>query len=305
MLGDMAIMELAKFLDASLSALDAKIKVGLSCDLNLARNAMGDSGLIAMINMFKRHAISIRVARLYGNDITDIGAARLADAIAKQDIAMEELHMSHNYLTASSLVAICLACASHRPGVSPCWLRLEHNCIAQPLKVLQLLHNYAWVITCTAENRKTCAPKHCVHCAGRMGAPQVHLFMVHTQRTEDAVYIPSADLREQIDVWWNSSAAWAHKAAKEAAKQADVESPSAEAECIVVESSSDSGEDSEARFSLHSHQSSISTSPESEVPGKAAAVQDVALKNIPEITPENTPAALLHINRFYRYRFCG
>jgi len=201
------MLELAKYVDTALTSASDSDKEGMWVNLELDCNNMGDSGLIALIDVLRSHSVSIRRARLYNNSLTDHGGARLASALRQQDHAVEELHLSHNRFTARTLVALCLTIASERQlSRVPCWIRLEHNRIAQPLKVLELLHNHAWISTCMAKNRSLCAPDRCVLCSGRREIiPRVHLFLLASQRHDaDNWYVEPAELRGEMLRWWTS-----------------------------------------------------------------------------------------------------
>jgi hypothetical protein len=204
-------------MDEVLNGMEWSDKDGMWANLELDHNNMSDISLIELIDVLSHHYVAIRRARLFNNFISDRGATRLARAIGQQEYALEEVHLSHNRLTARSLVAICLAVAAKRPAPGcnfPCWARLEHNRIGMPMKVLELLHHDAWVVTCQAKNRSCCGPGRCVRCVGGSDDPRVHLFLLSSQRDEEGVYVDFRELRAEIARWWNLVGQWKRPQAK-------------------------------------------------------------------------------------------
>lgn len=207
-LGDKWIAECATHLDGLLKAWPVAPKEAPRwTDLELNGNRMGDKGLSAVIDMLERHQVSIRRARLFRNNLTDIGIKRLADFICQQGLMLEELHLSHNQLTSSAVVHLCMAVVQHRvklnakgAGLRPgCWIRLERNQINNPGRVVKLIRKHAQIKICLATDLSDCGPK---RCAFFEGAPDVHLFMPDSEELHDELRIDEiSDILEEINNW--------------------------------------------------------------------------------------------------------
>lgn len=212
-LNDEQMVLLGRYLDELLPE-PAADDDGESCwaQVELAENAIGDKGLIAVLDSLERKRVSCKCIKLYRNRICDDGGLRLARAVSRQVSAVEEIHLSHNMFTARTLVALCMALAKHDgyPMVGrnrlyiPCWVRMEYNQIARPNDVLDMLRRDAPMIICTADNREDCGPWRCIQ-AGRTKAtvPKVHLFTVAAQARSRVNLEPPSDaiLREEIRKW--------------------------------------------------------------------------------------------------------
>jgi len=157
--------------------------------LELENNFISDSGLSAVLDVCKRGHVHFKRMRLYRNRLTDSAGERLALLLQSQESVVEELHLSHNWFTQRSLVAICMAIAAN-PAYprsqdgnfhTPCWVRLEHNLVDRPVEVLKMLRRDGKVRICDASDREHCSAQRCVNSEPGIGAPQVHLYVVDRQ----------------------------------------------------------------------------------------------------------------------------
>lgn len=211
-LGDDQTVALAKFVDQLLGgATKAEPPAEVLANVELAENAIGSPGLVAVLDALEKHHVSCKCLKLYKNKIGDEGGVRLARMVANQTSVVEELHLSHNVLTQRSLVALCMAMGKNDGypllGRSrlyiPCWLRLEYNSIARPLEAVDILRREGEVPICLAENRDECGPWRC-SCAGRTqrGIPKVHLFTIAVQsRSNRPAAQEDTELREEMRRW--------------------------------------------------------------------------------------------------------
>jgi len=238
-LTDEQMVLLGRFLDELLPE-PAADSEGESCwaQVELAENAIGDKGLIAVLDSLERKRVSCKCIKLYRNRICDDGGLRLARAVSRQVSAMEEIHLSHNMFSARTLVALCMALAKHDgyPMVGrnrlyiPCWVRMEYNQIARPNDVLEMLRRDAPMIICTADNREDCGPWRCIHASrDKAKVPKVHLFTIAAQaRSRVNQEAPSdAVLREEIRKWGGNVLPPAGPAARAAPKTGPGASPKA------------------------------------------------------------------------------
>jgi len=212
--GDDQMVALGRFLTTLLGGKSESAPSGggeVCANVELAENAIGSTGLMAVLDALEKNHVSCKCLKLFKNKIGDEGGFRLARVVANQATAVEELHLSHNALTQRSLVALCMAIGKHDayPQLGrnrlyiPCWLRMEYNHISRPLEVVEVLRRDGEVSICTAENREECGPWRCSH-AGRTtrGVPKVHLFTISVQSRNHRPGIQDdAELREDIRRW--------------------------------------------------------------------------------------------------------
>ncbi|CEL92088.1 unnamed protein product [Vitrella brassicaformis CCMP3155] len=164
-----------------------------------------NSGTIAVMNAFislarrlmepappRQIHLDIRILKLYRNHISDTGATAIADLIRALPTALEELHLSHNHLTARGAKAIIEAFddgrkrglyPKNRGGPFPVWLRMENQITPGGIDGREL--NEFLVsrkITFCQEmgrdgGRETCGTKFCKHWDTRRGesCPLLHL----------------------------------------------------------------------------------------------------------------------------------
>eukprot|EP00746_Dinoflagellata_sp_MGD_P086643 gnl/MRDRNA2_/MRDRNA2_34315_c0_seq1.p1 gnl/MRDRNA2_/MRDRNA2_34315_c0~~gnl/MRDRNA2_/MRDRNA2_34315_c0_seq1.p1 ORF type:complete len:712 (-),score=132.37 gnl/MRDRNA2_/MRDRNA2_34315_c0_seq1:157-2292(-) len=200
--GDDQMSDLAKFLGNLLKPAEGK---NIYSTIDLSENAIGNKGLVAIVNVLERYEVQVKCLKLYKNRIGDEGATRLAELIKVQVEPMEELHLSHNLLTGLTLVTLCLAFHRHKYQAYPyrgrqnvflpCWVRLEYNYISNPRLCVDLLRKDAGVRICLAEDRDACGPWRC--CQQNYmskGVPSVHLFSV--QNAQKRVLHPQSQESE-------------------------------------------------------------------------------------------------------------
>lgn len=104
---------------------------------------------------------NLRVLRLYKNKIDDEGAADLAEFCAKRP-GIEQIHMSHNLITAIGIEKLVTSAESSRKKDQyPLWLRVEHNMVENPEKVFRELEERLKV--CQRPDERRCTPQECAH----------------------------------------------------------------------------------------------------------------------------------------------
>jgi hypothetical protein len=108
----------------------------LNCSImNLSRNEIGDYAIREITTFFIQEGIPVQMMKLYKNWISDDGMRAVGDLIKfSPDPVVQEIHLSHNYITQDGALAILQAvqeskrypCNRGREG-SPLWLRMENN----------------------------------------------------------------------------------------------------------------------------------------------------------------------------------
>uniref|UniRef100_A0A7S4QYS0 RING-type domain-containing protein n=1 Tax=Alexandrium monilatum TaxID=311494 RepID=A0A7S4QYS0_9DINO len=133
-------------------------------EVDFSQNELSAGGLNLVLEVCKR-CPKLRVLKLYKNQIDDGGAEGLAE-LCRQCPAIEEMHLSHNRLTAVGVEILITAAEQARPNhVSPLWLRLEQNEVADPDAVFRDLASRLNVchrdeVRCTV---RSCCKKSKVH----------------------------------------------------------------------------------------------------------------------------------------------
>eukprot|EP00927_Polykrikos_kofoidii_P078958 TRINITY_DN7575_c0_g1_i1.p1 TRINITY_DN7575_c0_g1~~TRINITY_DN7575_c0_g1_i1.p1 ORF type:complete len:754 (-),score=128.23 TRINITY_DN7575_c0_g1_i1:90-2351(-) len=210
-LGDDHMIALGRFMEDLLEKHSMSSTNAVVANVELAENAIGSTGLTAVLDALEKYNVNCKCLKLYKNKIGDDGGTRLARMVTNQATAIEELHLSHNVLTQRSLVAICMAMGKHEgyPQLGrsrlymPCWLRMEYNLISRPLDVVEALRRDGEVPICTADVRDECGPWRCSR-AGRSpaGVPKIHLFTIAVQcRNHRPSNNDEIELREEIRRW--------------------------------------------------------------------------------------------------------
>lgn len=205
----------------------------LWANLELNDNDAGDAAVTAMLDTLEAHQVSIKRADLRGNGITDRSALRLALAIYQQPLRVEEVDLSCNGLSSRSLIGLCMGVAQNRRTVAisaltmPCWLRLESNCIADPIDVLRMLRSRTQISSCVAVDRRACGPQYCTHCRDDLHGPAIHLYALPSQRLETQVHVNEVDLADEVK-FWEQSPSW-----KALSRRLD-ERPGAERLCVLL-----------------------------------------------------------------------
>ncbi|CAE6962237.1 unnamed protein product [Symbiodinium sp. CCMP2456] len=104
-------------------------------EVDLSRNLFGLSGLRSII-YFLRQQRHLRVLKLYRCGLDD-ESAELLSRFCLECGTLEEVHLSHNRFTAYGAAFLARALERNRNfSQIPIWLRLEHNAIEKPEKVL-------------------------------------------------------------------------------------------------------------------------------------------------------------------------
>mmetsp|Transcript_39379 Transcript_39379/g.82054 ORF Transcript_39379/g.82054 Transcript_39379/m.82054 type:complete len:275 (+) Transcript_39379:44-868(+) len=104
-------------------------------EVDLSRNLFGLSGLRRIIDFLQQQR-HLRVLKLYRCGLDD-EAAELLSKFFLECRSLEEVHLSHNRFTAYGAAFLARALERNRDySQIPIWLRLEHNAIEKPEKVL-------------------------------------------------------------------------------------------------------------------------------------------------------------------------
>lgn len=129
-------------------------KKGPTCSsMNLSNNGLGDYAVGEIMKFLVKEAIPVLMMKLYKNWISDEGMRAIGDMIKfTPDPVVQEIHLSHNYVTQEGALAIFEAvressrypCSRGREG-SPLWLRMENNNIVwEPVFKMLSEWNFAW-----------------------------------------------------------------------------------------------------------------------------------------------------------------
>eukprot|EP00919_Chromeraceae_sp_WS-2016_P022274 GHVR01052957.1.p1 GENE.GHVR01052957.1~~GHVR01052957.1.p1 ORF type:complete len:257 (+),score=89.21 GHVR01052957.1:43-813(+) len=151
-----------------------------STGFNIIMEAINDLASICFLKQLKA----------YKNDITDDGLKQLNILFSRQKIAVEEVHLSHNFLSYKGAHSLLKSisytkddkgvCVYPRNGKIPLWLRLEHNSIEN---VDELIHDFERTL-CLAIRKNTmhgCSPQRC----SQKSPKQIHVYCLNTQRVDN------------------------------------------------------------------------------------------------------------------------
>ena len=154
-----------------------------AASLNFSRCNLDDEALTKLLSFLYSRDITVQIMKLFRNNITDGGAWAVGQFMANSSQAVHEVHLSHNSITEKGAAGLLELIAWSRKypydassggrdgrGLSPIWLRLEHNCIDWRI-IDHRLHrpDLTW---CTAESRdgwlmSDAAPTICLHASYR------------------------------------------------------------------------------------------------------------------------------------------
>eukprot|EP00929_Paragymnodinium_shiwhaense_P029260 TRINITY_DN16809_c0_g1_i1.p1 TRINITY_DN16809_c0_g1~~TRINITY_DN16809_c0_g1_i1.p1 ORF type:complete len:810 (+),score=182.43 TRINITY_DN16809_c0_g1_i1:130-2559(+) len=217
-LADKEAVSLGKYIDGFLTSRMLADDVEIFCNMDLADNDIGSSGLVAVLTALEKHCVICKCVKLYRNRLGDEGGLRLARTVCSQAGACEELHLSHNSFTWKSLVALCMAVARNDcyPFLSrrdkgnnddrhlyiPCWLRIEQNAIARPLDVVEIIAREGEVDICIPENRDDCNPWKCAYSTeDPYEVPKVHLLSITNQARVSRSTFDEIEVRDEVRRW--------------------------------------------------------------------------------------------------------
>lgn len=121
--------------------------------LNLSRNELGDFAVGEIVKFFIKEGIAVKMIKLYKNWISDDGMRALGELLKHSpDPAVQEIHLSHNFISHDGALAVLQAvreskrypCSRGRDG-SPLWLRMENNNIVWDPVIKKLTDwDFAW-----------------------------------------------------------------------------------------------------------------------------------------------------------------
>lgn len=145
------------------------VEVDFSC------NKLTSSGLEAIVK-FCIHCPDLCVFKAFKNEIDDAGARHIATLLDKCK-SIEEIHLSHNYLTAKGVRTIIRAADWKRHNTeSPLWLRLEQNYVASGADFLRVMAQEHSV--CGRNDDWRCTSRHCYW------KRNIHVPFLHLQRQD-------------------------------------------------------------------------------------------------------------------------
>eukprot|EP00437_Effrenium_voratum_P016637 CAMPEP_0181459060 /NCGR_PEP_ID=MMETSP1110-20121109/32632_1 /TAXON_ID=174948 /ORGANISM="Symbiodinium sp., Strain CCMP421" /LENGTH=882 /DNA_ID=CAMNT_0023583571 /DNA_START=53 /DNA_END=2701 /DNA_ORIENTATION=- len=173
-------------------------------EVDISQNLLTSRGLKTVVKFCCR-CTNLRIFKAYKNEIDDTGAYQLAKLLEKCTY-MEEVHLSHNRLTAKGVKVIVQAAEQHRSRtMSPLWLRLEQNQVSSAPELLRYLCTEYSV--CGRGDERNCTSRHCYW------KRKVHVPFLYMQRedwkeeTSSSKYWQHA---ETYDVWpeenWSAEA---------------------------------------------------------------------------------------------------
>eukprot|EP00435_Cladocopium_sp_Y103_P059777 s876_g21.t1 len=145
------------------------VEVDFSC------NKLTSSGLEAIVK-FCTQCPDLCVFKAFKNEIDDAGARHIATLLEKCK-SIEEIHLSHNHLTAKGVRTIIRAADWKRHNTeSPLWLRLEQNYVASGADFLRLMAQEHSV--CGRNDDWRCTSRHCYW------KRNIHVPFLHLQRQD-------------------------------------------------------------------------------------------------------------------------
>eukprot|EP00747_Dinoflagellata_sp_TGD_P125286 gnl/TRDRNA2_/TRDRNA2_174140_c0_seq13.p1 gnl/TRDRNA2_/TRDRNA2_174140_c0~~gnl/TRDRNA2_/TRDRNA2_174140_c0_seq13.p1 ORF type:complete len:795 (+),score=145.53 gnl/TRDRNA2_/TRDRNA2_174140_c0_seq13:115-2499(+) len=107
-------------------------------ELNFSRNDIGDEGVRTIVAYLRERRISVITLKFFHNQLGDNAAWELGQLIAASPDPVQEVHLSHNYISEKGARWIFEAISRSQrypyvkedgKGSAPIWLRMEHNCI--------------------------------------------------------------------------------------------------------------------------------------------------------------------------------
>eukprot|EP00440_Ansanella_granifera_P057780 gb/GFBE01062639.1/.p1 GENE.gb/GFBE01062639.1/~~gb/GFBE01062639.1/.p1 ORF type:complete len:820 (+),score=170.15 gb/GFBE01062639.1/:1-2460(+) len=167
-------------------------------EVDFSQNKLTSSSLRIIVNFCIR-CPNLRVLKVYKNDVDDAGAKELARLLEKNP-TLEEVHLSHNRITAKGVHAMLTAADRWRPdNLCPLWLRLEQNLVASPTAFIRSVENKLSV--CRRDDERRCTTRHCCW------SKKVHVPFLYMQK----------DSWQEDDNWqesaWQDDAAWPEESA--------------------------------------------------------------------------------------------
>jgi hypothetical protein len=177
----------------------------LRTEVNFAKNGLTDAAVARLLQALQRSELQVVCLNLYGNRLGPVGARHVTDFLWESSSAVREVHLSHNEIDDEAAVDMIRLLADHpkyqprRNGSStgemqhPVWIRLDHNYIEQPRKLLRTFEKELGITFCLARNRHTCGPAKC-GCRSSSGFPLVHLY---TFELQDNPASPSSEMHAE------------------------------------------------------------------------------------------------------------
>lgn len=175
----------------------------ISVELDASDNNLSDVGGMCFLHwvwrLLRRHesGAHLKILKLYRNRLGDATCEVLAEVLYHQLAPAEEIHLSHNAVQQHGFAAILAALALHPASVYPretrcdavpCWVRLEHNEVANVDELLAALSaDPVRLRSCFATRSPggpSCSSFQCCKTDGDTNTTaHVHLYCVREQST--------------------------------------------------------------------------------------------------------------------------
>ena len=126
-------------------------------EVDLSRNSFSVNGFHSICE-FCRLQSNLRILKLFKCGLCDRSAHLVASIALENPHNLEEMHLSHNLLTATGAVSIISAVEQSRGAAEALWLRLERNQIKNANEILVDLENRGSV--CSFRNKR-CKHRYC------------------------------------------------------------------------------------------------------------------------------------------------
>ncbi|CAK9111750.1 unnamed protein product [Durusdinium trenchii] len=132
-------------------------------ELNFSKTKLTSSGLREVVK-FCKQCPDLRVLKLFQNDIDDEGCFELA-GIFKECTLLEELHLSHNWITEKGVAVLAEAALEDLSTrfSRPLWLRVEHNYLSNASGFMERLKTKYYPHICGRDDRRDCSNKSCIN----------------------------------------------------------------------------------------------------------------------------------------------
>ena len=123
---------------------------------------MTNDGLIEVAEFCKR-CPELRILKLFGNNLDDDACTDLA-GVFKDCPALDELHLSHNWITEKGVEVLTESALENLAEryYRPFWLRVEHNNFSYAARFIADLKAKFHPQICGREDRHSCSNRGCV-----------------------------------------------------------------------------------------------------------------------------------------------
>jgi len=234
-IGDPEVPSLCIALD-SYAARMIDLSLPISIDLDVSDNELSDGAGVQILGWVRNLAakmhelagvgVRLRILKLFKNRLADSTCEYLAALLMALTEPIEEIHLSHNEIEQRGFIALLASLALHpkkiyprqtRLDPCPCWVRLEHNQVADVEQLLEALSVHpavglriCFAPRCKEDRRPSCTSYHCsIPPESWDKVAHVHLYCVHEQSTPSNFIreTPKKLVRRCVDA---ASDSWSH-----------------------------------------------------------------------------------------------